>query len=276
MGNYELRAEISRLESELRSIERENNALRSEISSTVNSVNQAERNLADYNQHIRNTLDNANGTINSSINCALDAYELQGQINKLYVRYKNVELANKRIRALNNKKYYDFNNFRTVRKIVQGMMDNLDLNMVSDAIIYKSIERQHLKTPDFWLTPALLSVMAWKNDDKPLADRAIAEAVKLDMKNSCMFYMIFNMRMGRDSAVVKWFLEYQKCELKGSDENTFLMLFSLISKTLSDTVDDETAQLISDYIHRLIVECAKKEGYSEEEVVGLILSLIHI
>lgn len=272
MANYELRSEVSRLESELRGIERENNALRSEISSTVNSVNQAERNLADYNQHIRNTLDNANGTINSSINRALDAYELQGQIDKLYVRYKNVELANKKIRALNNKKYYDFNNFRTVRKIVQGMMDNLDLNMVNDAIIYKSIERQHLKTPDFWLTPVLLSVMAWKNDDKPLADRAIAEAIKLDMKNSSMFYMIFNMRMGRDSAAVKWFLEYQKCDLKGSDENTFLMLFSLISKTLSDTVDDETARLISDYIHRLIVECAEKEGYSEEDVVGLICS----
>lgn len=270
MSNYELRSEVSRLESQLRDIERENNALRSEISSTVYSVNQAEKNLTDYNQHIRNTLDNANGTIKSSINCALDAYELQGQIDKLYARYKNVELANKKIRALNNKKYYDFNNFRTVRKIVQGMMDNLDLNMVSDAIIYKSIEKQHLKTPDFWLTAALLSVMAWKNDDKPLADRATAEAVRLDKKNSCMFYMIFNLRMGRDEAAVKWFLEYQKCELKGSDENTFLMLFSLISKTLSDTVDEATSRLISDYIHRLIVECAEKEGYSEEDVVGLI------
>ena len=144
MGNYELRAEVSRLESELRDIERENRALRSEIDSTVSSVNQAERDLTDYNQHIRNSLDNANGTINSSINRALDAYELQGQIDRLYARYKNVELANKKIRALNNKKYYDFNNFRTVRKIVQGMMDNLDLNMVSDAVIYKSIERRRI------------------------------------------------------------------------------------------------------------------------------------
>ena len=270
MGNYELRAQVSRLESELRSIEHENNQLRSEINSTVNSVNQAERNLSDYNQHIRNTLDNATGTINNSINRALDAYELQGEIDRLYTRYKNVELANKRIRALNNKKYYDFNNFRTVRKIVQGLMDNLDLNMVSDAIIYKSIEREHLKTPDFWLTPALISVMAWKNDDKVLAERATETAFNLDKKNSCMFYMIFNMRMGRDEAAVKWFLEYQKCELKGSDENTFLMLFSLISKTLSDNVDDATERLIKTYIHNLIVECAEKEGYSEDSVVNII------
>ncbi len=272
MGNYELRSEVNRLQSELRDIERENNELRSEINSTVNSVNQAEKNLANYNQHIRNTLDNATGIINSSVNRALEAYELQGQIDKLYVRYKNVELANKKIRALNNKKYYDFNNFRTVRKLVQGMMDNLDLNMISDAVIYKSIEKEHLKTPNYWLTPALISIMAWRNDDRQLADRATVEAVKLDKKNSCMFYMIFNMRMGRDDAALKWFLEYQKCDLKGSDENTFLMLFSIISKTLSDKVDDEIAQMISDYINNLILECAKREGYNESDVIGMILN----
>lgn len=270
MSNYDLKAEVSRLESQLREIEEENNELRSEINSTVNSVNQAERNLAEYNQHIRTSLDNATGAINSSINRALDAYELQGQIDALYTRYKCVELANKKIRTLNNKKYYDFNNYRTVRKIVQGMMDNLDINMVSDAIIYKSIEKQHLLTPDFWLTSALISIMAWKSDDKALADRATEVAMKLDPKNSSMFYMIFNLRMERNEAAAKWFLEYQKCELKGSDENTFLMLFSLISKTLSDNVDDETSRMISDYIHRLITECAEKEGYSEDDIVSSI------
>lgn len=270
MSNSSLRAEVSRLESKLREIEHENSQLRNEIATTVNSVNEADRKLADYNRQVGNMLESANGTINKSINQALNSYELQGQIDQLYTRFKNVELANKKIRALNNKKYYDFNNYRTVRKIVTGLMDNLDLNLVSDTMIYKSIERQHLQTPDFWLTPVLISIMAWKNDDKPLADRAMETAYKLDKKNSSIFYMIFNMRMDRDQAAVKWFLEYQKCSLKGSDENTFLMMFSLVSKTLSDNVDEETSRLISDYIHRIIVECAEKEGYSEEDVVGVI------
>ncbi len=270
MSNYALKAEVDRCESELRKIERKNSELRSEINSAVNSINRAERELSNYNQHIINTLDNANGSINNSINRALSAYELQGQIDQLYTRYKAVELANKNIRALNNKKYYDFNNYRTIRKIVQGMMDNLDLNMVSDAIIYKSVERQHLLTPDYWLTSALISIMAWQLDDKALAEQAIKVALKLDKKNSSIFYMIFNLRMDRNDAVVKWFLEYQKCDLTGSDENTFLMMFSLISKTLTDNVDDETSRMISDYIHRLIVECAEKDGYSEKDIVRLI------
>ncbi len=270
MSNSSLRAEVSRLESRLREIERENSQLRAEIAATVRSVNEADSNLTAYNQQVRNMLESANGTIQKSINQALSSYELQGQIDQLYTRFKSVELANKKIRTLNNKKYYDFNNYRTVRKIVTGLMDNLDLSLVSDGVIYKSIERQHLQTPDFWLTPVLISIMAWKNDDRPLADRAVEAAYKLDKKNSSIFYMIFNMRMGRDQAAVRWFLEYQKCSLKGSDENTFLMMFSLISKTLSDNVDEETSRLISDYIHRIIVECAEKEGYSEEDVVGLI------
>lgn len=270
MSNYSLKAEVSRLQSRLRDIENENRKLRSEINATVTSVNEAERNLTDYNQQVRNALESANGSIKGSIDHALSAYELQGQIDQLYTRFKSVELANKKIRTLNNKKYYDFNNYRTVRKIVQGLMDNLDLSLVSDQVIYKSIERQHLQTPDFWLTPVLISIMAWKNDDKQLADRAMETACRLDMKNSSIFYMIFNMRMERDQAAVKWFLEYQKCSLKGSDENTFLMLFSLISRTLSDNVDEETSRMISDYIHRIIVECAEKAGYSESDVIGII------
>lgn len=272
MSNYDLRAEVNNLQAQLRDIERANNQLRSEINAAVQSVNQADHDLKEYNDRIRNSLDSAVGKINGSVNRALDAYELQGQIDKLYVDFKNMELANKKIRTLNNKKYYDFNNYRTVRKIVKGMMDNLDLNMVSEPVVYKAIEKQHLVTPDYWLTCALISIMAWKSDDRLLAERAIECAFKLDQKNSCMFYMIFNMRMDRNEAAIKWFLQYQRCELKGSDAQTFLMLFSLISSSITDVVDEETERMISDYIHGLISGCMEQEGYDEETVIEEISS----
>jgi len=270
MSNYELKCKVSELESQLRKIESVNNELRSEISSTVSSVNRAESVLSDYNQHIRNTLDNSTNLINNSVNKAISAYELQGEIDRLYTRYKRVELANKRIRALNNKKYYDFNNYCTVRKIVQGMMDNIDLNMVSDNVIYKAIEKQHLQTPDYWLTCVLISTMAWKSNGKAFAEKAVKNAVKLDKKNSCIFYMIFNLRMGREEAAVKWFMEYQQCELTGSDENTFLMLFSLVSKTYRRNIDDETSAQIKEFINKIILKGAEREGYNEDDILGLI------
>ena len=210
----------------------------------------------------------------SSHQRVIDAIEVQGEIERMYVRFKQMELANKKIRAANNKKYYDFANYRTVRKIVQGMMDNLDVTMVSDKTITKSVEVQHLQTPDYWLTCVLISIMAWKNNDRELSDRALARAVRLDKKDSAIFYMLFNLRMGRDEAALKWFYTYQECDLKGSDQRTFLMLFSLVSKTLADNVDDSTKNEIFSFIKKVIDSNMKASGYDEADIVGQIRQYI--
>lgn len=267
MSNYELKSRLNQLESQLRQAERVNAELRGELSTVERGVSRAHKELEDYNDRIRGTLDNCNGTMTSSHQRVIDAIEVQGEIERMYVRFKQMELANKKIRAANNKKYYDFANYRTVRKIVQGIMDNLDVNMVSDKTITKSVEVQHLQTPDYWLTCVLISVMAWKNDDRELADRAMARAIKLDKKDSAIFYMLFNLRMGRDEAALKWFYTYQECDLKGSDQRTFLMLFSLVSKTLVDNVEDSTKNEVFAFIKKVIDANMRASGYSEADIV---------
>ena len=270
MSNYALQNQLNQLERELRQVQQYNAELRGELSTVANGVSRAHQNLEDYNTKIRTTLDNCNGSMQSSHQRVVDAIALQGDIERLYVRFKNIELANKKIRGANNKKYYDFANYRTVRKIVQGIMDNLDVQMISDKTITKSIEVQHLQTPDYWLTCVLISIMAWRNDDKKLADRAIARAIKLDKKNSAIFYMLFNLRNNREEAALKWFYTYQECDLKGSDQRTFLMLFSLVSKTLVDTVDEKTKNEIFTFIKKVIDANMRASGYSEDEIVDQI------
>ena len=270
MSNYALQNQLNQLERELRQVQQYNAELRGELSTVANGVSRAHRNLEDYNTKIRTTLDNCNGSMQSSHQRVVDAIALQGDIERLYVRFKNIELANKKIRGANNKKYYDFANYRTVRKIVQGIMDNLDIQMISDKTITKSIEVQHLQTPDYWLTCVLISIMAWRNDDKKLADRAIDRAIKLDKKNSAIFYMLFNLRNNREEAALKWFYTYRECDLKGSDQRTFLMLFSLVSKTLVDTVDEKTKNEIFTFIKKVIDANMRASGYSEDEIVDQI------
>ncbi len=270
MSNYALQNQLNQLERELGQVQQYNAELRGELSTVANGVSRAHRNLEDYNTKIRTTLDNCNGSMQSSHKRVVDAIALQGDIERLYVRFKNIELANKKIRGANNKKYYDFANYRTVRKIVQGIMDNLDVQMISDKTITKSIEIQHLQTPDYWLTCVLISIMAWRNDDKKLADRAIDRAIKLDKKNSAIFYMLFNLRNNREEAALKWFYTYQECDLKGSDQRTFLMLFSLVSKTLVDTVDEKTKNEIFTFIKKVIDANMRASGYSEDEIVDQI------
>lgn len=259
----ELRAELSRLE-------RINQELNAELWEIQNGVDNATQSLVNFRNYMTATMDEGKRAIDNAHAKILDAYEVQGQIDQLYVRFKQMELANKKIRECNNKKYYEFGNYRTVRKIVQGIMDNLNVQMVSDEVIYKSVEKQHLKTPDYWLTCVLLSIMAWKNDDRELADRAMDRAIRLDKKNSSIFYMLFNIRMRRENAALKWFSVYQECDLKGSDEETFLMLFSLLSKTIDEQVDDHTKYEIYSFINKVIAVSAQAEGFSEADIIDLI------
>lgn len=260
---------IASLEAELSRQRSINHELRSELSTISNGVNRAYDRLEKFNSKICTTLENSNSQLDDSNRKLLAAVETQAEIERLYVRFKAMELANKRIRDCNNRKFYDFANYTKVRKIVQGLMDNLDVNMASDRVIYKSIERQHLQTPDYWLTCVLLSIMAWKNDDRKLADRAMALAMDLDLKSSSVFYMLFNLRMQREDAALKWFMQYQQCELKGSDQRTFLLLFALISKSInsSEELGEQAREEIAHFIRRVVEQSIRADGYSRDEMV---------
>lgn len=261
---------VASLEAELSRQKAINRELRQELSEIEASANNSYQMLESCNREICNTLDASTEKFVDSHQKGIAAIELQGEIDKMYVRFKQMELANKKIRECNNKKYYDFANYRTIRKLVQGMMDNLDVNLISDAVIYKSVEAQHLKTPDYWLTCVLLAIMAWKNDDRALAERAIERAIALDKKNSAIFFMLFNLRMQRDEAALKWFFTYQECPLKGSDQRNFLLLFALVSKSVneSENVSAETRGEIQTFIKKVVQANIEAQGYSQGEMVS--------
>lgn len=266
-------SDIASLEAELSRQQSINRELQYELNLIASGVNNAYNRLENFNRKICNVMDTSKSMLDDSTNKMLASLETQAEIERLYVRFKAMELANKRIRDCNNKKYYDFANYSRVRKLVQGLMDNLDVNMASDRVIYKSIEREHLKTPDYWLTCVLLSIMGWKNDDKALADRAMALAMELDKKSSSIFYMLFNIRMDREDAALKWFMQYQQCELKGADQRTFLLLFALISKSInsSEELNEQSREEIDHFIRKVIDATITSQGYSREEMVEKVL-----
>ena len=263
-----LRAELSRQES----INRE---LRAQLNEIYQGVSRADQSLTSFRNAACSVLETSTQRIQASHQRILSSIEVQADIDRMYVRFKQMELANKKIRACNNKKYYDFANYRTVRKIVRGILDNLTLteegcSLVSDGVIYKSVERQHLQNPDYWLTCALLSVMAWQNDDRDLADRALARAVELDKKSASIFYMLFNLRLHREEAALKWFFLYQECDFQGSDQRTFLMLFALLSQAIRESTNTRTRGEVQKFIRKVIADNARAAGFRQADVVSRI------
>lgn len=264
---------IYELESILSQEQSRNRELKNDLEEIESCVKRNKKTLAELNELIRNRLNDSANLLQDSQNKEIEAIEVQGKIEKLYNNFKSMEVANKKIRELNQKKYYEFKNFRAIRKIVQGLMDNLDLAMVTDKAIYKSVEKEHLMTPNYWLTSVLIAIMAWKNDDKGVATRAIDLAVSLDKKNTAVFLMLFNLRMDRLDASVKWFNCFTECELNGSDQHTFLMLFSLLSDSLEERIDigDNGRAKIKSYIDSVLNAGREESNYDKKELLKAII-----
>jgi hypothetical protein len=268
MSNYDLRSELSSLQSELSATERENARLQSEIFAITSAVAAANNTLVSTQNHILGSLETGNARLLDANSTSLSAYELQGEVAHIYECLKRMELANKKIRDCNNTRYYDFATYRQVRKIVQGVMDNLDLHMVGDEMLAKAIEKKHLETPDFWLTCVLIAITAWKDDAPERAARAINRAMELDRKKTATFLLIFNLRVRRDEAALKWFETLKGMPLVGADNSMILLLFSLLSRTIHERVADSTRESVAAYVAELMKESLDAAGSSQDAVVG--------
>lgn len=263
-------SDLSEIRYKVNEQRRINNELHSELNAIASGIQSAYNKWNNLCNNISNSLNTGVQRVNASQNAINAAYEMQGEIDKMYELFKNIEQANKKIRECNNKKIYDFANYSAVRKIVSAMLDNIEVAFVSDATIAKSIEIKHLQLPDYWLTCALLSIMAWRNNDKSLATQALERACKLDKKETAVFFLAFNLRMNRELAAIKWFEYYQTCDLSGEDDRTFLLLFSIVNKTITQNCGDEIISKINGFINKVIEDDLNKSGYDEGFVLNKI------
>ncbi|MBR1891799.1 MAG: hypothetical protein IJ811_04835 [Clostridia bacterium] len=151
-----------------------------------------------------------------------------------------------------------------VRKIVRAFIDNVSLDMVSNEMIFKSVEKEHLQSPDFWLSCAMLAIMHWREDDQRAAERAIMKAMELDERQTVLFFMSFNLLFGRKSAALAWFRLYRKMPKTGEDAPIVLLLLHAVN--LRNDASDPFAKEIVEF---LIEEYDKSLAMNDREEIVL-------
>ncbi len=246
MDASQLRSAISDLQRECSQLERENATMQREINAICNSAQSATHSLAHSCDSATRTLENSTNVIEYSDQALQEITAEQEHIGVLYRGFKNIETANKKIRELNNKIYFEFANFRMVRKIVRAFIDNINLEMVNRELIYKSVEKEHLQAPDFWLSCSMIAIMHWKDNDRKAAQCALEQAMNLDDRQTTLFFMSFNLLLGRKDSALKWFNYYQMIEKTGDDASFILLL--LHATNLKEDRNDAFAKCIKIYL----------------------------
>lgn len=102
----------------------------------------------------------------------------------------------------------EFGHYEGVRRQATGILQALDAGIVTRSTIYQVTEGMMLGTPRYWLAPALVALAAWIRDDRVLAERALAEAVRREPGKTALFFTLVLRRNGRTEATSRWLWQY--------------------------------------------------------------------
>lgn len=88
-----------------------------------------------------------------------------------------------------------FSTQKKVREYMLGILDASDLALIQKTTIGNCTEELMLGAPKYWLAPALIAIAAWIADNKPLADRALKEALRRDDEKVSLLMALITRRV---------------------------------------------------------------------------------
>ena len=149
-------------------------------------------------------------TVNSNVaivNQNVEAVRRQTmeEINKIKMQLEDME-RNARFRAALQKAVTEiirvrqeleskFSTQKKVREYMLGILDASDLALIQKTTINNCTEELMLGAPKYWLAPALIAIAAWIADNKPLAERALKEALRRDDEKVSLLMALITRRV---------------------------------------------------------------------------------
>ena len=98
----------------------------------------------------------------------------------------------------------EFGSYGLVRETMLGILQATDLALVKKTTISSVSEELMISTPKYWLSPCLIAVSGWINNDRDLAERAIKEALRRDEERTALTMALMCRRNGRTTACYEW------------------------------------------------------------------------
>lgn len=235
-------------------------------------------------------------------------YELAEQFKSMMIRQEKqaaLQQASTELVRVRQEIESNYGNYKVIRETMLGVLQATDLALVKKATISRVTEELMLSTPKYWLAPCLVAIAAWIGNDRELADRAIAEAVKRDEERTAITMALICRRNNRVQTCYEWLSIYFSHQNSANfSEGTFAyidaylngifgpdekhMCDDYITKWMneirgnSSTIEQQQEQTWKEYCHRFCkdtsslypdLDSSVREQNNISEYVGRILSV---
>lgn len=159
----------------------------------------------------------------------------------------------------------DFGNYKQVRNTMLGILEATDLQLVRTTTIANCTEELMLATPRYWLAPVLIALSSWIADNKPLATRALQEALRRDEEKTCLTFALICRRNRRTKACFEWLSRYF-AKQKANDMKESIIAY--IDAYTNGVFGEDRDNLCEEYIQNWMQELQQDNDNFEEKQVA--------
>ncbi len=224
-----------------------------------------ERQIEGVNQHV--------GVLDNKVTgVAHEQRATKDRLNDLYgefeafvaadLKHKAFQFAETKLISLRQELEKQFGHHDGVRRTAVGILQATDAGLVRQDTMHAVTEQLMLATPRYWLAPAIVALSAWIKDDRGLAEKAMAEAVRRDDGKTSLFFALVCRRGRRAEGATRWLTRYFQIQNPiAMDREVVVMLDGLANGVFGGGA----LVACSAVIEQWLAELEAKAGFAEEQ-----------
>lgn len=155
-----------------------------------------------------------------------------------------------------------FGHYDEVRRHTTGVLQAVDASLVRQGTIRTAAEELTLSCPRYWLAPGLVALAAWIANDRALAEKGMAEAIRRDDSKVSLFFALVSRRAGRMQACVQWLVRYFQIQSPlAMDREVVVMLDGLANGVFGGAGLVACSKVIDEWM----IDLQRQAGFEDEQ-----------
>lgn len=177
-------------------------------------------------------------------------------------KHKALQLAETRQGNLKQDLQIKFGFYAEVRRMAIGILQSVDVGVVSDNTLKFTTEEVMIKAPHYWLAPALVALSSWVRNDKTTNEKALSEALKRDDYKTTLFFALVMRRLTRNDASLKWLERYFMHQNPHNLDREFIIILEAVTTGIFPPT---SRQLMMTNVKNWLTQLTQGDTYINEQ-----------
>ncbi|MEI7024741.1 hypothetical protein [Paenibacillus sp. y28] len=262
---------VQKIQSNLSGLQRDVNQISKQIQ-TLNNLQIMSSSITSLQNEVQYVSRQVETVGNYIVNVESEVKNTQARIDALAQEFqdfvkrdllaKELQLAETRVLKIRQELEHRFGHYEEVRRRVTGILQAVDIRLVKKETIENASEEYMLAAPRYWLAPCLIALAAWLNDNRDLAERAMAEALRRDDEKTSLFFALVTRRAARFRASRDWLDRYFGMQEPHELEREIIVL---IDGFTNGVFGPEARSKCARHFESWIEELSQDAGFVEEQ-----------